>query len=598
MNLRLVPPVLPWLLSACSAALPPPAAPQCPDAPRASGSQILAAPEVPATPATDRPRLSITLTPVLAQGAVRVELRMSASSASVGALSARPPDKEALKLESARDERGPLELRTAMGEGTLTVRPVRPWEGELSLTYVAQARVSSRSGLPWLAADPDRLELSGEALLLPDTLEDKQIAASLRIAVEAYGTLDGYGQGSKEQLVAGGASSFGVGAARTVNSTVGELRRAVFLAGPMGSAVFDAPEGHDEAAWFGYTSFDPRPVAADVAAFRSAVGEIFGDKSATPESLLIVQVPGPRGSFVAARRSRGVLVHVPVGEPWSGPLRIAVGVEVLHAWLGSRLWIGPEAPTREAEGVWFAQGVARHLSRDLLFRFGLITPAEVANEVNGLESVVATSRWRKETNAALAARVGEPGVLPLLVARGALYALRVDATLRARSGGKRSISDVLRVLYGKAREKRGPLATSAWIEAVTGELGADEAPAFDGAIAHGDKLTVPDGALGPCFKRENRRHEPFVLGFDEPATKEPQAITGLVTGGPAEKAGVKEGDVLLNATFAQGRSDVSVQLLLERAGKQIKVEYRPAGPAAMGRGWARRKGVGDEACTK
>jgi hypothetical protein len=603
MNPRASLPALALLLGACATAAPPPAL-RCPDPSAKSVSP--AQPGAPASPASSQPEasalpsLSITLTPVLAQGTVRVELHARGPAGALGTLTMRPPDKGAVQLPAAHDARGPLDLQSSVIEGALVVRPARPVEGELALAYVVQTRVPLRGGMPWVAADPDRLELSGEALLLPEALDDRKVLASLRIAVEVYGTQEGYGLGTKEMLVAGGASSFGVGAARTVEATVGELRRAVFLAGRMGTAVFDTPEGHDEAAWFGYTTFDPRPVAADVAGFRTAVGELFGDRSATPESLLIVPVPGPAGSFVAARRTRGVIVHVPVAEPWSGPVRVAVGVETLHAWIGSRLWIGPEAPAREAEGTWFAQGVARHLSRDLLFRFGLITPAEVADEVNGLESVVATSPRRKESNAALAAVAGEPGVAPLLVARGALYALRVDAAIRAKSGGKRSLSDVLKALYGKAREKRGPLSTSAWIEAVTAELGADEAKAFGGAIERGDALEIPDGALGPCFKRENRRYEPFVLGFDEAATKakEPRAITGLVQGGPAEKAGVKEGDVLLESDIVQGRSDVPVKLVLERAGKQMKVEYRPAGPAAPGRGWVRRKDVGDEACTR
>lgn len=111
---------------------------------------------------------------------------------------------------------------------------------------------------------------------------------------------------------------------------------------------------------------------------------------------------------MAARRARGVLLHVGTGDRWSGPLRISVGIGILHASMGERLWVGPPEPSREGEGLWFSQGVARHLSRDLQFRYGLLSAAEVASEVNGLEATLATAPRRREGNAALGARRASP----------------------------------------------------------------------------------------------------------------------------------------------------------------------------------------------
>jgi len=549
-----------------------------------------------ATPAAPRegPTLDLGIRPVLAAGAVDVSLVIRAAGPFPGrTFSIRTPDPKAFRMKTARDGRGPIDVRQDPRPDHMSIELARAPEGELHIDYTVESRVSPGK-LAFLSADPDRLELSGDALLLPDASRDLRLSAKIEIDLSPYGTVE------SGASVSGAATSFGIGASREVSTTVDELRGVVMVTGRMGTAVFDTLEGHDEAAWFGYTAFDPRPVSADTAAFRTAAGELFGERSPLPQTFLIVPDPGPPGRFLAARRTRSVLLHVAVGEPWSGPLRIATSVEMLRAWVGERLWIGPEDPARSAEGAWFAEGVVRHLARDMLFRFGLVTPLEVADEVNGLESVLATSPRNKDDNAALAKSFREPGVVPLLVARGALYALHVDAAIRAKSGGQKSLQEVLRDLYKKAKEKRGPLPVSAWIDAMKAEIGPAEAEVFAEAIERGGKLDLPDVALGPCFRRETRRYERFDLGFDEVASraKNPSVLVGVRPDGPAAKAGLREGDALIEAVTAAGRSDVDVTVVVQRDDEEIRAKYRPAGPSASGRGWSRRKDVPDEKCTK
>src|SRR5436309_3488947 len=67
------------------------------------------------------------------------------------------------------------------------------------------------------------------------------------------------------------ASSFGLGPKVQATARGADLRDAFFLAGLLGRAKFHAPEGNDEAAWLGYTAFDPRPVVADMAGLRTAL---------------------------------------------------------------------------------------------------------------------------------------------------------------------------------------------------------------------------------------------------------------------------------------------------------------------------------------
>jgi predicted metalloprotease with PDZ domain len=396
------------------------------------------------------------------------------------------------------------------------------------------------------------------------------------------------------------ASSFGVGKQREFEARGRELRGGFYLAGTLGRALFDTPEGHDEAAWLGYTSFDPRPIAADVAAFRTAARELFRFGEETPLTLLIVADNRPAGAFSAARRARSVVVRVGAAEAWTGPVRIAVAAEVLHAWIGGRLWVGPADAAHEAEAAWFTEGLTRHLARDLLFRYGLITSAEVAEEIHGLTSATLTSPWAKASNAEVAAHVKEPHALPLLVARGALYAAALEQRARKKSQGKRGLVDLLRPLFAKAHERRGPLADADWIEAAAAELGPAEKDLFARQIQRGLAAPLPDDALGPCFRGVPREYAAFDLGFDEDQTRaaEGRKLQKLRAGGPADHAGLKEGDALEEAVVGRGRGDVFVTITVKRGGEAKTVKYLPVGAKARGRGFARKREIAEEACAK
>lgn len=579
------------LMAACSAtpaARPYPVCPP-PEAPKTTSAQT----PVP-LPSKQKSEHHFNIVPVLHKGGIDVTVTVQPSlSARASSYSIRTPDEGAVQIRGAKDARGSVEMREDRAPDRVTWTPARAVSGELSISYFAQSRIAEGK-LPWMVSDPDRLEIMGDALLMPDIDDNEKIKASVHIDLSVYGTTE---QGAS---VSGAASSFGIGGSREMHASTKELRNAVFVAGRMGTAVFDTLEGHDEAAWFGYTAFDPRPVSADTAAFRTAAAEFFGERSSAPQTLLIVPVAGPAGAFVATRRTHSVLVHVAVADTWSGPLRIATAVETLHAWIGERLWIGPEEPSRVFEGSWFADGFARHLARDMLFRFGLVTPLEVAAEVNSLESTLSMSPFANETNAALASRTREAGVVQTIVARGVLYALHVDAAIRQKSDQKRTLNDVIRALYGKAKEKRGPLSTSAWTEALQAEIGARGPEAFAAIIEKGGAIELPSHALGPCFRKETRRYALYDLGFDDVASRavKPPKAVGVRKDGPAYRAGLRDGDEIVNVQRTAGRSDVPVTVIVARGEKNEAIRYDPAGKAVTGRAWVRVKDVPDEKCTK
>jgi predicted metalloprotease with PDZ domain len=559
------------------------------------GSGKLSLPGLPPLSASSAPRL-----PDSVDFEVTLSPEPSPTSLVHVTLSARPDDAPLTVWQSPKpvdltappeavDDIGPIPLVVdAAGGGTRVLLSKAP-TGVVRVTYTVRAQLPAYPDPPLVAVDPDRFEGAGEALILvPAPFEERSVRAVLRMETEELGTSE----------LRSEASSFGLGSKVETTARGADLREGFFLAGLIGRATFRAPEGNDDAAWLGYTAFDPRPVVADMAGFRTALRQLFGAPDTEKLMFLFLSDTRFEGAFVVSRRPRSIITRIGVQERWSAPLRIAVATSVVHGWIGARLWVGPNDREHEAEAYWFTEGVARQLARDLLFRFGLISPSEAAQEVEGLASVLATSPLASASNAELGRK--PKAAVPLLVARGALYALRTDALLRERTQKKRSLDHVLRELYEKAAAARSALPASAWTDAIVKDLGDPERAFFRDTIELGKPFDVPEGALGPCFRRVTRAYTGFDAGFDEEATNrgKPRKLVGVVPGGPADKAGLREGDEVVSIQILKRGAEEPMEVTIARDGGTKKFKYKPEGKHGRGVGFERKKEVSDDACSQ
>lgn len=543
-------------------------------------------------------RFTITLKPVAEPATVVVDILASGPGTSLQSWTIRAPAENALRSVSASDMDGTIaataEPDPAQKPAALSIELSRPPRGPLRLSYVLSGAPLSLSATPLVEVDPDLFRATGQSLLaLPDDLADNKI-----VPVHILIDKSEYNAGTSSAGAFEGATSYGIGADTQVKTSAQKLRDSAFFLGRLGTGVFDAYEGRDVAVWFGHTAFDPRPIAADVAGFRTAVGQIFKDAfPLAPATFFILPDARRIGAFSAHRQAGGVVLQISLAEPWSGAVRIAVGTEVVKAYVGERLWIG--VPDKPAQSHWFSEGLTRAFARELLFRFGLLLPSELISEINGLIGTLVTSPLRHENNAALSEKANEAGVLPVLVARGALYATRVDALLRAKPGAKQSLQQVLLSLYAKAAEKQGPLPTSAWVEALAQALDAKEADAFKAMIENGGDITLPADAFGPCFQVGPHSYEPFELGYesaDVEGEEDARVIKRVKSGGAADKAGLRAGDRLLEEHVTAGAVDVPVKLKIRRGNEEKAISFRPAGPSIRAQGVSRKKNVPDEEC--
>jgi hypothetical protein len=396
-------------------------------------------------------------------------------------------------------------------------------------------------------------------------------------------------------------SSFGTGRGSVVQKLElpgRALRRAVYLAGPGGRTELDAPEGHDESAWLGYTAFDPRAVSAEVAVFRGLLHEYFKDIELPPATLFFTVDARPRGHFRVIRTHSGVLVTLSGLDPYDAALRLSVAHELVHAWIGERIWVGDPSPGQEASSYWFHEGVTRWVAREQLARSALLSSDEYAAEVNRLLAIVTTSRHGNRTMAELVVDRTTPGVVPLLVARGALFATAVDARIREASRGARSFDDVLRALAVRSGERRGPLPGDAVGELLTAELGAGRARTeLEDFVLVGRKKRLPDTALGPCFEVSEVAYEIYEPGFDVAGSRAAHVIAGVEPQGPAAAAGLRNGDGLTTAEVPE-RADQTATVEVAREGRPLRITYRPSSGSRRGQAFRRKPALGEEACRK
>ena len=480
-----------------------------------------------------------------------------------------------------RDEAGVIATRRDANRVELDRAP----QGAVHVSYRCFVP-SGRAAANTLSVFSDHFVGAGETLLLlPDEYDDRPV--SLSVAID----------GSTLKL-ARAASSLGVGSTRAGQRIGRFLRRSTFMGGALGTAVFEAPEGHDEGAWLGATAFDPRPVIGELAQVRTGFGDFFRDRDAEPMTYLIIGESRREGEFTSSARAGSVLVQVGAHDPWTAPLRVAVAQQMLHAWIGGALWIGPTDREHEAESAWFIDGVARYLARRLLRKFGVLDSNEVRDEITVQIAEQATSKYRLESTARVASRVPDKAARALLAARGALYATLVDAEIRAASGGRRSLDEVIIALYRRALDKRKALPAADWVEALTLDLGSRGAAEYKRYIEMGEAIVLPDDALGACFRPARATYSRFELGYDERATRDSikRTVVGLDPAGPAFRAGVREGDIIDAAEYRAGRTDMPVRLTVLRRGNALSLSYLPRDAERAAQGFTRVRDVPEERC--
>lgn len=380
--------------------------------------------------------------------------------------------------------------------------------------------------------------------------------------------------------------------------TVDRLHECFYLAGPLGTYPENYAGSQFRSAWLGTPPFDPKTEMEWSQKAYFALRQFFGERTAIPFYFFMRAGKDNEGYGGAALANSFLLFAPEAGTvPKADPPRLVIAHEMTHHFAG--VLSSPDG----IEGSWFGEGLAEYYSRWITFRAGLISAAEFAKAVNGAAQAYYTNPLKNLPNDKIAEGFWrDKNVQGLPYQRGFFYFVDANQKLLSASHGKVSVDSVVLSLL-KRRNGGEQLTPQMWKEAIQKELGRSGGEEFEAVIFHGDLVVPASDSFGPCFERKTTQMAAFDLGFDQHKTLDvqPRVVQGLVAGSPADKAGLRDGDVVLAVdplNLDEIRSDVSrqIHLKIKRGEQVLEIEYLPRGQPVQGYEWVRRSGVPDNAC--
>jgi len=515
---------------------------------------------------------------------------------------------DAIEDVYARDGEGALSLKTKSvvvdGDPCTEWRSERHPSGAIVITYKVRIARGESPKFQGIRAHAGGFEGMGATfLLLPDVND----------IYHAHVTWNLAGAGESASAV----SSFGPGDAET-SGPLDRLRSGFYMAGPLGRLSLDDGSAHFRSAWLGRPMFDPAEASVWAAKVREAQRGFFRDTDPTPFTFFLRAVPRLGPSWVGNGGPSSFLLLAGDGLPWERLARFAVAHEIGHTWIGvAGSGIRLDGP--EGSAYWFTEGFNVHSTRAVLLRAGLATPAEFLDDLRERTERFIVNPDKALPNEAIAKGFFKSDTVNKVpYDRGMLYAAEVDAAVRAKSGGKRSLDDLVLGLLDRARAlgkqaavadgkdakdtKDAPpttalLPASAFRESVGVELGPEGQARYDAVIVRGEAPLPPSDAYGPCFKAVKKAVPRYELGFDVASYKEGK-LRGLVSGSAADRAGLRDGDRVKGGEAVIGVVTKKVVVIVERDGKEKTITFLAQGPTVDGSSWVRDAKVPDSACAR
>lgn len=417
-----------------------------------------------------------------------------------------PPMRRRLADLRLRDDLGELPVRSESdvdprdGERKLGVAGLRAGRGKLQLRYRILSISTAERG-PRFGLRHDENGLGGTAggfLLVPRVDGPRRVEVRWIVA------------GCDPALTP--ISALGAGAGpHALDVPPDGLRQAGFYLGRVSRFDHDEGDLHLRFSFVGRPAFDMATASRYARDVLRAERAAFGDADPTPFHALMRVLPEMKGSVTGGGNAFGYTSVVGPEAPWNARMREHVAHELAHHWIGVSLWL------RDPDGVsgyWFSEGFTTHYATVIPLRAGLVSPDETLAHLNAIAAAFYPSPHRGASNKAiedyLDRGAGDAGVRLVPYHRGSAYAAELDAAIRARSGGARSVDDVVRELLARARTaKRNEagfreLPDAAFLELVRAELGEEGARRFEAVVRRGELPRAPGNAYGPCFDRRDQ----------------------------------------------------------------------------------------------
>ena len=331
--------------------------------------------------------------------------------------------------------------------------------------------------------------------------------------------------------------------------------------------------------WLTTPGIDVEGFSARLGSTYQVMSETFG-APAHPYRVFLRARPH-RGASASAHPASFVMAMNPA-DPLDEPsLFETIAHELVHEWLAL------DGPAEEV--TWFLEGSADYYALVLPLRTGLIDEETFLRAVN-LEARECYANPFRD----LTLREAQPMFFSdfrahrLAYARGMFYLADLDSRLRSSTSGRLSVDGVVQAVV-RARSGGERIGVERWCARVEEVLPDPEMPKLDALVFTGAARPGKD-CFGPRFRSETVQAPIVDLGF-APSTFVTRRVHGLVPGGAAESAGLRDGDVVdLPRHTDVVRLDVGdvLDIAATRDGKTSRVSLPLVGETAPVPQWSSR----------
>lgn len=366
------------------------------------------------------------------------------------------------------------------------------------------------------------------------------------------------------------------------------LQFSYYYVGPLKSYPAKADPGF-AFYWLSDPPFDPDVLGQKMKALYGSMAAFFDDKEASYR-VFVRQNPylGTGGTGLARSFMFG---YHPPAKPTVDSLQGLLAHEMAHTW--------PAMQGDHGETSWYSEGMAEYYSTVLSWRAGAISTEGLLKTFNERADAYYSNPYVRATGAEAAKKFWtDPVAQTVPYGRGWTYLQQVDAAIREASKGKRSLDDIVTEIRRRQVANR-PYGIPAWLELVGAEIGVEKARAQYDFMVGGGLLVPPSNLYGPCLTVETHPVRPFQLGFARASLNDDRIVRDLEPGSAADAAGVRNGDVIVEAGDINAiRKDqtLELKLTLRRGETTTTVSYLPRGSAVEGYRWARDRKTPDTAC--
>lgn len=258
--------------------------------------------------------------------------------------------------------------------------------------------------------------------------------------------------------------------------------------------------------------------------------------------------------------------------------------EHYHEWNGLRI----RRAQPENLAFWFSEGFTEFLTRRILHRSGLVSRDASLEDFNRSIRDYFTNPRRNATNQEIADGFFADMTLSFVpYRRGDLIAAIVDHEIRDASEGERSLDDFMRAL----KAAKEPVTTESLIATIEQWTSPAVASHVRDVVVDGVDPVFPDDFFAAELASERIEFFPCDPGFDVMATVRGNEMTGVVNGGKAHAAGLREGMKVLGLGYDSSAPERPIPIQVEIDGEVKSITIDPRLDPIRAPRFSRREGT-------